>query len=131
MTTKNNELKFNEQNSSVIKPVVPGKTTERYHGSLLRESYEKGILAAKGTLDAKNKEKIVENLIKVIFDDILSENSDRIKSNHNILKLNLQVIENAIKNTKLSNFIFNHERIASIIEGYAKVIEQKSIKRNV
>ena len=73
----------------------------------------------------------MENLIKVIFDDILSENSDRIKSNHNILKLNLQVIENAIKNTKLSNFIFNHERIASIIEGYAKVIEQKSIKRNV
>ncbi len=131
MTTKNNELKFNEQNGSVINPMPPVKSTERYHNSLLRESYEKGILAATGTLDAKNKERIVENLIKVIFDDILSENSDRIKSNHNILKLNLQVIENAIKNTKLSNFIFNHERIASIIEGYAKVIEQKSIKRNV
>ncbi len=131
MTTKNNDLKFNEQNGSVINPVPPGKPTGRYHDTLLRESYEKGILAATGTLDAKNKERIVENLIKVIFDDILSQNSDRIKSNHNILKLNLQVIENAIKNTKLSNFIFNPERIASIIEGYAKVIEQKSINRNV
>jgi|TARA_R100000781_G_C4072472_1_gene124940 hypothetical protein len=131
MTSSNQTLSFNEHSGSSISPVAPVKSTERYHGTMLRESYEKGIIAATGTLDAKNKDRILENLIKVVFDDILSENSNKIKSNHNILKLNLQVIENAIKNTKLSNFNFDHERIASIIEGYAKVIEQKSTKRNV
>lgn len=131
MTTNNQSLTFNEKSGSSILPVPPVKNTDRYHGTLLKESYDKGKIAATGTLDAKNKDRILENLIKVIFDDILTENSNKIKSNHNILKLNLQVIENAIKNTKLSNFNFDHERIASIIEGYAKVIEQKSTERNV
>ena len=31
MTTKNNDLKFNEQNGSVINPMPPVKNTERYH----------------------------------------------------------------------------------------------------
>jgi len=36
------------------------------------------------------------------------------------------VIESALKNTKLSNFTFDVKRIASIIEGYGKFIEQKN-----
>ena len=72
-------------------------------------------MAAKATLDEKNKEKILENLIKVVLDDVLEQNSNNISSNSNILKLNMQVIESALKNTKLSNFNFDVKRIASII----------------
>ena len=71
---------------------------------------------------------MLENLIKTVFDDILTSNHKNIKSNDNILKLNLNVIENAIKNTKLSNFVFDVERICSIIEGYAEIIKQKTSK---
>ena len=131
MNNNNNSLNFNEHSSSVVQPEPPAKDTERYTGTLLRDSYVKGKMAATATLDVKNKDRILENLIKVVFDDILDQNSGKIGSNRNILKLNLQVIENAIKNTKLSNFVFDAERIAAIIEGYAKVIEQKNSERNV
>ena len=83
-------------------------------------------MAAKATLDEKNKDKILENLIKVVLDDVLEQNSNNISSNCNIIKLNMQVIESALKNTKLSNFTFDVKRIASIIEGYGKFIEQKN-----
>ena len=126
MNKNNNNLTFNEQSSSTVQPEPPTKDTDRYNGTLLRDSYVKGKMAATSTLDVKNKDRILENLIKVVFDDILDQNSGKIESNRNILKLNLQVIENAIKNTKLSNFVFDAERIAAIIEGYAKVIEQKN-----
>ena len=85
-------------------------------------------MSAEATLDVKNKEKLLENFIKCIFDDILIQNKDKIRTNDNILKLNLGVIENAIKNTKLSNFNFDVGRIGAIIEGYAKVIESKTSK---
>jgi len=60
------------------------------------------------------------------MDDILEQNSKNISANSNILKLNMQVIENALKNTKLSNFNFDPKRVGSIIEGYGKFIEQKN-----
>ena len=126
MNKNNNSLDFNEHSSSVIQPETPTKDTERYTGTLLRESYVRGKMAATSTLDVKNKDRILENLIKVIFDDILDQNSGKIESNPNILKINLQDKEKSIKNTKLSNFVFDAERIAAIIEGYAKVIEQKN-----
>tara|TARA_R110001583_G_scaffold42965_1_gene136582 strand:- start:39 stop:416 length:378 start_codon:yes stop_codon:yes gene_type:complete len=122
----NEKLEYNEQINTLIPPVKEEVTKERYEGTPYRTSYTRGIMAAKGTLDAKNKDKILENLIRTIFDDILEQNSKNIKSNHNILKLNIQVIENAIKNTKLSNFTFDAGRISSIIEGYATIIKEKN-----
>ena len=124
----NSSLQFNEQSSSDIQPEKMDRDIDRHEGTPLRETYVKGMMAAEGTLDAKNKDRVLENLIKTIFDDILTSNHKNIKSNDNILKLNLNVIENAIKNTKLSNFIFDVERICSIIEGYAEIIKQKTSK---
>jgi hypothetical protein len=122
----NEKLEYNEQTNTLIPPVAVETTKERYEDTPYRNSYTRGIMAAKATLDAKNKDKILENLIRTIFDDILEQNSKNIKSNHNILKLNIQVIENAIKNTKLSNFTFDAGRISSIIEGYATIIKEKN-----
>tara|TARA_B100000214_G_C23920442_1_gene605767 strand:+ start:337 stop:705 length:369 start_codon:yes stop_codon:yes gene_type:complete len=119
-------IKFNESESKAIPPMGDIPSTERYHGTAFYDSYNKGMLAAKATLDEKNKEKILDNLIKVVLDDILEQNSKNISANSNILKLNMQVIENALKNTKLSNFNFDPKRVASIIEGYGKFIEQKN-----
>jgi uncharacterized Fe-S radical SAM superfamily protein PflX len=119
-------IEFNDQPNRAIAPVVEEKPTERYYETPYYHSYQKGIMAAKATLDEKNKEKILENLIKVVLDDVLEQNSNNISSNSNILKLNMQVIESALKNTKLSNFNFDVKRIASIIEGYGKFIEQKN-----
>lgn len=124
----NSSLQFNEQSSSDIQPEKMERNIDRHEGTTLRETYVKGMMAAEGTLDAKNKDRVLENLIKTVFDDILTSNHKNIKSNDNILKLNLNVIENAIKNTKLSNFVFDVERICSIIEGYAEIIKQKTSK---
>jgi hypothetical protein len=123
----NEKLEYNEQPNKMIQPVKIEDEKERYEGTPYSDSYTKGIMAARATLDAKNKDKLLENLIRTIFDDILEQNSKNIKSNHNILKLNIQVIENAIKNTKLSNFTFDAGRISSIIEGYATIIKEKNV----
>ena len=119
-------IEFNEQPNKAIAPVAEEKPQERYFDTPYHMSYQKGIMAAKATLDEKNKDKILENLIKVVLDDVLEQNSNNISSNSNIIKLNMQVIESALKNTKLSNFNFDVKRIASIIEGYGKFIEQKN-----
>ena len=117
---------INEQESPAIKPEGNIPSKERYYGKPYSHAYTKGMMAAKMTLDEKNKDKILENLIRVVLDDVLEENSKNIACNKNILKLNIQVIENAMKNTKLSNFNFDVKRIASIIEGYGKYIEQQN-----
>ncbi len=117
---------INEQDSPAIKPEGNIPSKERYYGTPYYHSYTKGMMAAEMTLDEKNKDKILENLIRVVLDDVLEENSKNISCNKNILKLNIQVIENAMKNTKLSNFNFDVKRIASIIEGYGKYIEQQN-----
>lgn len=119
-------IEFNEQSNKAIAPEAEEKPKERYFNTPYYLSYQKGIMAAAATLDEKNKDKILENLIKVVLDDVLEQNSNNISSNSNIIKLNMQVIENALKNTKLSNFTFDVKRIASIIEGYGKFIEQKN-----
>lgn len=117
---------INEQENNAIKPVGPVENKERYYGTPYFHAYTKGMMAAKMTLDEKNKDKVLDNLIRVILDDVLEENSKNIACNKNILKLNIQVIENALKNTRLSNFNFDSKRIASIIEGYGKYIEQQN-----
>ena len=124
----NNSLEFNEQSTPTVKPEKMVRDIDRHEGTTLREPYVKGTMAAESTLDAKNKDRVLENLIKTVFDDILTSNHKNIKSNDNILKLNLNVIENAIKNTKLSKFVFDVQRICAIIEGYAEIIKQKTSK---
>ncbi len=124
----NDSLTFNEQDSRSVQPEKVEEKKEKYDDTFLKDAYIKGIMSAEATLDVKNKEKLLENFIKCIFDDILIQNKDKIRTNDNILKLNLGVIENAIKNTKLSNFNFDVGRIGAIIEGYAKVIESKTSK---
>jgi hypothetical protein len=124
----NDSLTFNEQDSRSVQPEKVEEKKEKYDDTPFKDAYIKGIMSAEATLDVKNKEKLLENFIKCIFDDILIQNKDKIRTNDNILKLNLGVIENAIKNTKLSNFNFDVGRIGAIIEGYAKVIESKTSK---
>jgi len=64
MNKNNNSLDFNEHSSSVVQPEPPKKDIERYTGTLLRESYVRGKMAATSTLDVKNKDRILENLIR-------------------------------------------------------------------
>jgi len=44
-------INFNESENKAIPPVGDTPSTERYHGTAYYDSYNKGILAAKATLD--------------------------------------------------------------------------------
>jgi len=130
MTTNNNEFKLNEQTSSAIPPVAEQINQDRYKGTLYYDSYHKGLMGALMTLDESNKDKILENLIYVVLNDVIEQNSSNPNVNTSVVKHVGDCIITLLKTLRLYNFTFDVKRIASIIEGYGKQIEQKNSGRN-
>jgi len=57
-------------------PESEKKPTERYYSTPYYDSYQKGITGAVMTLDEKNGDKILENLVVVILNDVIEQNSN-------------------------------------------------------
>ena len=123
--THNNSLEFNEQSKTQIQPVNDSKPIEKYFNTPYFDAYQKGVLTAKMTLDVKNKDRIVHNLISVIFDDILMQNKDN-NTCAELAKIYQQIIHLALAALKSNNFKIDVPRITCIIEGYGKQIEQEN-----
>jgi ABC-type uncharacterized transport system fused permease/ATPase subunit len=119
-------LPFNNIQTPVIQPVSEVKPIEKYHNTQYHDAYQKGILTAKMTLDVKNKHKIVENLIKIIFDDISEQSQKTTAVSIGSIKSYNQIIETVMILIKSHNFTFDVTRISCIIEGYGKYIEQQN-----
>lgn len=124
--TTNNEFKLNEQPNTAILPEKEKINPDRYKGTLYYDSYHKGLTGALMTLDEFNREKILENLIHVILNDVIEQNSSNPNVNTGIVKHVGECIITLLKTLRLYNFTFDVKRIASIIEGYGKQIEQKN-----
>lgn len=128
--TTNNSMEINEQPSQSIPPEPEIKIKERYYGTEYHDSYHKGLTGALMTLDESNKDKILENLIIVVLNDVIEQNLNSNSVNTGVIKNIGDSIVTLLKTLRLYNFKFDVKRIASIIEGYGKQIEQKNYLSN-
>lgn len=128
--TTNNSMEINEQPSQSIPPEPEIKIKERYYGTEYYDSYHKGLTGALMTLDESNKDKILENLIIVVLNDVIEQNLNSNSVNTGVIKNIGDSIVTLLKTLRLYNFKFDVKRIASIIEGYGKQIEQKNYLSN-
>lgn len=122
--THNNTLEYNEHHQNIT-PGVNEQKLDRYENTIYYEPYTKGLMGGKMTLDQKNREKIIQNLIKIILDDIHSNNKSNLDGQF-IVKSCQKFFDITFDLLKSEKINIDVKRIGAIIEGYGKYIEQKN-----